>query len=169
MAGRQNLQQLPRAPVGVRPPGGAQQLGEGVVDPVGAVVWGAAPIGEPTSALLLVASQPLVADPAADAVPGAQRGHREVIARGIANELQALFHGNSLQPRHRRASLSRVSSCSLLTTRTPEARAFALKKFREYPTRGLFAPPSAAGTIVYPGYDGGGEWGGPAYDPPTIC
>ena len=55
----------------------------------------------------------------------------------------------------------------LLTTRTPEARAFALKKFREYPNRGLFAPPSAAGTIVYPGYDGGGEWGGPAYDPAT--
>ena len=53
----------------------------------------------------------------------------------------------------------------LLTTRTPAAHAYALKKFREYPNHGLYAPPSAAGTIVYPGYDGGGEWGGPAYDP----
>ncbi len=53
----------------------------------------------------------------------------------------------------------------LLTTRTPAAHAFALKKFREYPNHGLFAPPSTKGTIVYPGYDGGGEWGGPAYDP----
>jgi quinoprotein glucose dehydrogenase len=53
----------------------------------------------------------------------------------------------------------------LLTTRTPAAHAYALKKFREYPNHGLFAPPSTKGTIVYPGYDGGGEWGGPAYDP----
>ena len=53
----------------------------------------------------------------------------------------------------------------LLTTRTPAAHAFALKKFREYPNHGIFAPPSTKGTIVYPGYDGGGEWGGPAYDP----
>jgi len=53
----------------------------------------------------------------------------------------------------------------LLTTRTPAAHAYALKTFRQYANRGLFAPPSAAGTIVYPGYDGGAEWGGPAYDP----
>ena len=53
----------------------------------------------------------------------------------------------------------------LLTTRTPAAHAFAIKKFREYPNRGLFNPPSAKGTIVYPGYDGGAEWGGAAYDP----
>ena len=54
-----------------------------------------------------------------------------------------------------------------LTTRTPQAHAAALKIFREYTSRGLFAPPSRKGTIVYPGYDGGGEWGGPAYDPET--
>ncbi len=30
-----------------------------------------------------------------------------------------------------------------------------------------FAPPSREGSIVYPGFDGGGEWGGPSYDPET--
>ena len=32
---------------------------------------------------------------------------------------------------------------------------------------GWFAPPSREGTIIYPGFDGGGEWGGPSYDPET--
>lgn len=29
----------------------------------------------------------------------------------------------------------------------------------------LFAPPSIKGTIIFPGFDGGAEWGGPSYDP----
>ena len=28
-----------------------------------------------------------------------------------------------------------------------------------------FAPPSREGTVIFPGFDGGGEWGGAAYDP----
>jgi quinoprotein glucose dehydrogenase len=56
---------------------------------------------------------------------------------------------------------------ALLTTRTKAAHAYALKTFRQYSNHGLFAPPSAKGTIVYPGYDGGAEWGGPAYDEAT--
>jgi quinoprotein glucose dehydrogenase len=55
----------------------------------------------------------------------------------------------------------------MLTRRTPAAHAAALKTFRQYTTRGLFGPPSSKGTIVFPGYDGGGEWGGPAFDPGT--
>jgi quinoprotein glucose dehydrogenase len=31
----------------------------------------------------------------------------------------------------------------------------------------IFAPPSLRGTIFFPGLDGGGEWGGPSYDPET--
>ena len=31
----------------------------------------------------------------------------------------------------------------------------------------LFAPPSRKGTLVFPGFDGGAEWGGPAFDPAT--
>ena len=30
-----------------------------------------------------------------------------------------------------------------------------------------FIPPSRQGTVVYPGFDGGGEWGGAAFDPNT--
>src|SRR5205823_4891150 len=30
---------------------------------------------------------------------------------------------------------------------------------------GQFVPPSIAGTVVFPGLDGGGEWGGTAFDP----
>jgi quinoprotein glucose dehydrogenase len=52
---------------------------------------------------------------------------------------------------------------SMLTTRTPEAHAAALQTFRRFDT-GLFLPPSLKGTIVFPGVDGGGEWGGAAFD-----
>jgi quinoprotein glucose dehydrogenase len=31
--------------------------------------------------------------------------------------------------------------------------------------KGLFDPPSREGTVIFPGYDGGGEWGGAAADP----
>jgi quinoprotein glucose dehydrogenase len=31
----------------------------------------------------------------------------------------------------------------------------------------LFAPPSPEGTVILPGFDGGAEWGGPAFDPQT--
>ncbi|MEI6086203.1 MAG: PQQ-binding-like beta-propeller repeat protein [Bacteroidota bacterium] len=34
-----------------------------------------------------------------------------------------------------------------------------------YKTGNMFNPPSKAGTIIFPGFDGGAEWGGPAFDP----
>lgn len=40
------------------------------------------------------------------------------------------------------------------------------KKLSSYKT-GLFTPPSRQGTVIFPGFDGGAEWGGPAYDPGT--
>ena len=43
----------------------------------------------------------------------------------------------------------------------------ALKIFNEYKTGHPFDAPNTRGTIVYPGVDGGGEWGGPAFDPTT--
>jgi len=55
----------------------------------------------------------------------------------------------------------------MITTRTPEAHAAALKMFREYKTSGMYDPPNLQGTIIFPGVDGGGEWGGPAFDPTT--
>jgi quinoprotein glucose dehydrogenase len=54
----------------------------------------------------------------------------------------------------------------MLTTRTPEAHAAVLARFRTY-RKGFFEPPSLEGTIVFPGFDGGAEWGGAAFDPET--
>jgi len=54
-----------------------------------------------------------------------------------------------------------------LTTRTPAAHAAALALFEQYGTAHPFDAPNERGTIVFPGVDGGGEWGGPAFDPAT--
>ncbi|MBM4193418.1 MAG: c-type cytochrome [Gemmatimonadetes bacterium] len=54
-----------------------------------------------------------------------------------------------------------------LTNRTPEARASALKVFREYRTDHPFQTPTTQGIIIFPGVDGGGEYGGPVFDPET--
>jgi len=54
----------------------------------------------------------------------------------------------------------------MLTTRTPEAHAAVLERFRKY-SSGFFAPPTFEGTIIFPGVDGGAEWGGAAFDPDT--
>jgi quinoprotein glucose dehydrogenase len=40
-------------------------------------------------------------------------------------------------------------------------------RFRRLLHNGLFTPPSRAGSVVLPGFDGGGEWGGAAVDPAT--
>ena len=53
----------------------------------------------------------------------------------------------------------------MLTTRTPEAHAAALKRFQSIRAGGQFVPGSREGTLIFPGYDGGAEWGGAAYDP----
>jgi quinoprotein glucose dehydrogenase len=41
------------------------------------------------------------------------------------------------------------------------------KRWSGYRKDHMFAPPSRKGTIVFPGFDGGAEWGGPAYDEET--
>jgi len=41
------------------------------------------------------------------------------------------------------------------------------RRFKTYRSQGIFTPPTEKGTIILPGYDGGGEWGGPAVDPET--
>ena len=55
----------------------------------------------------------------------------------------------------------------LITNRTPEAHAAVLKIFRENDSVGMLTPPSLRGSIRFPGFDGGGEWGGAAYDEST--
>jgi len=57
---------------------------------------------------------------------------------------------------------------SMLTTRTPEAHQYALDKFKTFRSAGQFVPFSLdKQTIVFPGFDGGAEWGGSALDTAT--
>lgn len=54
----------------------------------------------------------------------------------------------------------------MLTNRTPEAHQWAVEQFRTYRSDGQFVPLSTKqNTIIFPGFDGGAEWGGPAFDP----
>jgi quinoprotein glucose dehydrogenase len=56
----------------------------------------------------------------------------------------------------------------MLTNRTPEAHQWALEKFRALRGGGQFVPLGVGPeTIIFPGFDGGAEWGGSAFDPET--
>lgn len=48
-----------------------------------------------------------------------------------------------------------------------ENREELIKNFRTYKT-GFYDPPTQNGTVIFPGYDGGAEWGGAAADPEGI-
>ncbi|MEZ5355795.1 MAG: PQQ-binding-like beta-propeller repeat protein [Bryobacteraceae bacterium] len=54
-----------------------------------------------------------------------------------------------------------------LTRRTPEAHRVVLERFRKVRSAGQFVPPGFEGSVLFPGYDGGGEWGGAGFDPET--
>jgi quinoprotein glucose dehydrogenase len=53
----------------------------------------------------------------------------------------------------------------IVTQRTPQAHAAVLEHLRQLRSGGQFVPPSLQGTVILPGFDGGGEWGGAAFDP----
>ena len=56
----------------------------------------------------------------------------------------------------------------VLTTRTPAAHAWAVEQFRKLRSGGQFVPLTVGqDTVVFPGFDGGAEWGGQAFDPET--
>jgi quinoprotein glucose dehydrogenase len=89
--------------------------------------------------------------------------YRKVPASDVDGEKAAGTQPYPLKPPpYTRQGLSE----DMLTTRTPEAHADVLARFRKMHA-GFFMPPSLEGTIVFPGFDGGGEWGGAAFDPET--
>jgi quinoprotein glucose dehydrogenase len=53
----------------------------------------------------------------------------------------------------------------LITKRTPEAEKAVREEWLKLRKAGEFDPPSLQGTVLFPGMDGGGEWGGVAFDP----
>lgn len=56
----------------------------------------------------------------------------------------------------------------LLTNRNPRVHAWAVEQFRKMRSQGQFVPFTIGkDTVVFPGFDGGAEWGGSAFDPET--
>src|SRR5262249_25134169 len=56
-------------------------------------------------------------------------------------------------------------TADMLTTRTPAAHEWAVEQFKVFRSGGLFVPLALdKQTVVFPGFDGGSEWGGPAVD-----
>ena len=56
----------------------------------------------------------------------------------------------------------------LLSQRTPEVHQWAVEQFRRMRSDGQFVPFNVGkDTVIFPGFDGGAEWGGAAADPET--
>jgi quinoprotein glucose dehydrogenase len=53
----------------------------------------------------------------------------------------------------------------MIPDRTPEVEAYAREVFKDVTLGGQFIPPDTRGQVLLPGYDGGGEWAGAAFDP----
>jgi quinoprotein glucose dehydrogenase len=56
----------------------------------------------------------------------------------------------------------------MITDRTPEAHRAVLERYFHVRPHVPFGPPSREGTIIFPGFDGGAEWGGAAADPSGV-
>jgi quinoprotein glucose dehydrogenase len=61
-----------------------------------------------------------------------------------------------------------VFSYNEITDVTPEGRRQVLERFSKLRPHVPFAPPSREGTVIFPGFDGGAEWGGAAADPEGV-
>jgi quinoprotein glucose dehydrogenase len=59
-------------------------------------------------------------------------------------------------------------TAGLLSDRTPEVHQWALDQFKTFRNEGQFVPFSVGkDTVIFPGFDGGAEWGGQGIDPET--
>ena len=85
--------------------------------------------------------------PASD-VPGERAATRQLLPTLPPPFTRQRFTGG---PDHRRAR--------------PRRRKAVRARWEQLRKGGEFDPPSLQGTVLFPGMDGGGEWGGTAYDP----
>jgi quinoprotein glucose dehydrogenase len=53
----------------------------------------------------------------------------------------------------------------LVTDISPKSREAIMERFTKVNRHSLYYPPSTEGTIIFPGFDGGAEWGGAGVDP----
>jgi quinoprotein glucose dehydrogenase len=90
--------------------------------------------------------------------------YRKYPASDIEGEVNAETQPLPLKPK---PFARQQLTADILTERTPEAHNAVLERFKKLRSAGQFIPGSREGTIIFPGYDGGAEWGGSAFDPET--
>jgi quinoprotein glucose dehydrogenase len=90
--------------------------------------------------------------------------YRKVPASDVDGEVTADMQPFPLKPP---PFARQMLTPEIATNRTPEANRAVLEQLQKVRSGGQFTPPSLEGTVVLPGLDGGGEWGGPAFDPET--
>jgi len=88
--------------------------------------------------------------------------YRKVSTKGVEGEAPAGTQPFPLKPP---AFARQIFTEDMVTKRTETAHKIVLDRLRTVRSKGQFEPPSLEGTIVFPGFDGGGEWGGAAFDP----
>jgi glucose dehydrogenase len=89
--------------------------------------------------------------------------YRSVPASTVPGEVASATQPFPLRP----APFARQSLTeNMLTNRTREAHQWAVERFRSFRSAGQFLPLTVdQETVLFPGFDGGAEWGGPAVDP----
>ncbi len=88
--------------------------------------------------------------------------YREVPASEVPGEVAAKTQPLPLKPP---AFARQRLTEEMLTKRTPEAHKAVLERFKTVTSAGQWAPIGFNGTVVFPGFDGGAEWGGQTFDP----
>ena len=67
---------------------------------------------------------------------------------------------------HKPAPFSRQQFTEdLVTDLSPKSREAVLERLAKVNRHSLYYPPSTEGTVIFPGFDGGAEWGGAGVDP----
>ncbi len=91
--------------------------------------------------------------------------YRKYPASTVPGEVTAETQGLPTKP----APYARqMLTAEMLTNRTPEAHHWAVEQFAKLQSGGQFVPLTVGQeTVVFPGFDGGAEWGGSAFDPET--
>ena len=87
---------------------------------------------------------------------------KQVAASEVDGELAAKTQRLPLKPP---PFARQIFTDDMVTKRTPQAHEAVLERLHKLRSAGQFVPPSFEGTVIFPGFDGGGEWGGAAFDP----
>ena len=91
--------------------------------------------------------------------------YRRVPPSTVEGEVAARMQPFSLKPV---PYARQLLTADMLTTRTPQAHRWALEQFKTFRSEGQFVPFMVdKPTVLFPGFDGGAEWGGSALDPNT--